>query len=711
MPEYSVSLYDSIATQLLKVIFGLYLIVAILVTAVQLTAEYYHVKDEIYQEIQNLPGTFAPGLSNALWGLDEDVMLSILIGMQQMSVIQGVKVKDEKDSQFLSIGTIRKEDGSIVSLDSHGEMIQKDEKYPFFSELLEYEFPLIFTGQGKHQVVGKWTVYSSTEIIINRIQYGFILILINSVIKTFALWLIFLFFVRKLLKRPLENLTTAVQQVNFQNLEQMDGKHLRIDPHPSQDKSEGRPSVKKGLNELEVLAKAFNTMIDKLAVSIQERKIAEEEVQASEARLRQVIDLVPHNIYAKDITGKFLLVNRAQAELYNTTVEELVGKNIMDVYNHKEKVPYFLKDDREVIETKQRKMSSAVSFIDNQERARIFQVHKMPFEIAGTMTSLGVAVDITELKQTQTELSDLNEELELRISQRTAELSSTNRKFQKAKDLADAANQAKSEFLANMSHEIRTPMNAILGFSEILEKRLIEEDHKKLLHSIRSSGKSLLTLINDILDLSKIEAGKLELEYTAFQPHSVFQEMKMIFSYKTNEKRLKFILEIDPDLPKVLVMDEVRLRQILLNLVGNAVKFTNEGTIKLSVKQKFIDKNHSGATEGRPTEGRKAGGAWSDISAIRPRQIDLIFSVEDTGIGIAQDHIESIFDAFEQQKGQSQSQFGGTGLGLAITKRLVQVMGGQIYAHPLSVHTDLVSREAQPGIQCCFKKGGRCRSF
>ncbi|MGK5091101.1 ATP-binding protein [Deltaproteobacteria bacterium TL4] len=224
--------------------------------------------------------------------------------------------------------------------------------------------------------------------------------------------------------------------------------------------------------------------------------------------------------------------------------------------------------------------------------------------------------------------------------------------IKKEKEISEAANKAKSEFLANMSHEIRTPMNAILGFSEILEQQVGDEKQKSFLKSIQSSGSSLLTLINDILDLSKVEAGKFELEYALFHPHLLFQEMKMIFSHAIAKKKLDFRIEIDSELPEALWLDETRLRQILLNLVGNAVKFTNSGSVTLSVQVYFSKKNAS--------------------------QIMLMISVKDTGIGIYEDQIELIFEAFQQQRGQSHAEYGGTGLGLTITKRLVDAMGGTL---------------------------------
>ncbi|MCP4349946.1 MAG: response regulator [Desulfobacterales bacterium] len=229
----------------------------------------------------------------------------------------------------------------------------------------------------------------------------------------------------------------------------------------------------------------------------------------------------------------------------------------------------------------------------------------------------------------------------------------TENALKQAKEAAEGASLAKSEFLANMSHEIRTPMNAILGFTEILARKITDRQQKEYLESIRSSGKSLLKLINNILDLSKVEAGKLDLEYSAVDISSVFKEIKQMFFRKIKDKGLDFHVNTNPDLPKSLMLDETRLRQVLLNLIGNAVKFTESGYIRLSVN-----------------------GLLSDESG---NFLNLIILVEDTGTGIPEEERESIFEPFEQQKGQSHARFGGTGLGLSITRRLVEMMGGDIF--------------------------------
>ena len=252
----------------------------------------------------------------------------------------------------------------------------------------------------------------------------------------------------------------------------------------------------------------------------------------------------------------------------------------------------------------------------------------------------------------------------------TRAISARENALKKARKAAEAAANAKSVFLANMSHEIRTPLNAVTGFSELLSSLVKDEKQKSYISAIKNAGKSLLTLINDILDLSKIEAGKFELQYTDVNLKRIIGEIEQIFVLQASRKNIQFIITIDDNVPPTLRLDEIRLRQILLNLVGNAVKFTENGIIKMTVA--LLNNAHVKPPD---TTTHESPGNFN----IRIVHIfDLHISVEDSGIGIAENEIDTIFDSFKQQTGQNTAQYGGTGLGLAISRRLIEMMNGRI---------------------------------
>jgi PAS domain S-box-containing protein len=255
----------------------------------------------------------------------------------------------------------------------------------------------------------------------------------------------------------------------------------------------------------------------------------------------------------------------------------------------------------------------------------VYHIIDLPFTDAdGSGMILEIGTDITKIKQAEDD----------RI----------------AREVAEQANAAKSLFLANISHEIRTPMNAIIGFSDLLMMNIKDEKQKSQIDVIRSSGKQLLSLINDILDLSKIEAGKMVIQPEPFTFSLFIEVIERLFSKKAEDKGISFITEIMNEVPAILILDENRLRQVLNNLLDNAIKFTHHGHVKLIVDKKL--KNDA--------------------------RMDLIISVEDTGIGIPDDQHEVIFKAFNRQTGLSEKLYQGTGLGLTITQRLVELMGGSI---------------------------------
>jgi PAS domain S-box-containing protein len=354
------------------------------------------------------------------------------------------------------------------------------------------------------------------------------------------------------------------------------------------------------------------------ARDITERKRAEEELRLTQFSLEHASD----GVFWMNPHGRIVYANEAACRSLERSREELLSLTIPDID------PLYSKETWESFWGEVKVRGSMTFESEHQtKQGRVFPVEITAnyLKFDGKEYSFAFARDITERKRAEEEMRC-------------------------AKEAAEAANRAKRQFLANMSHEIRTPMNGVIGMAGLLLDTKLTPEQQQYAEIIRDCGEALLAVINDILDFSKIEARKLTLETNVFDLHKVLESATALLAIKAFEKGLELICELEPGTPRLLRGDPGRLRQVLVNLVGNAVKFTPQGEVAIRVR----------------------------IEAEDERMATLRFTVRDTGIGFRQDRAAALFEPFVQEDGSSTRRYGGTGLGLAISKQLVEMMGGHI---------------------------------
>ena len=378
-------------------------------------------------------------------------------------------------------------------------------------------------------------------------------------------------------------------------------------------------------------------------------KLAEEALEERKEELQIILDSVPALIFYKDKENRIMRANKAMAKVVGMSVKDIVQKSCFELFP--ETAEDYWSNDKDVIESGEPKYG-IIETMNTVAGLRWLQTDIIPYKDrqGNIIGVIAFSVDITERKQAEEALLKAKEQTEkskVQLEEVNLKLEAAVHRANHLAQQAVAADRAKSEFLANMSHEIRTPMNAIIGFSVLLAEEDLTDEQRHHVGIIVESGKNLLQLINDILDFSKIEAGKLDIEITDCSLDQLLAVIESLLRPQAIEKGLDFrILQCSP-LPEQIRTDPVRLRQCLINLVNNAIKFTDKGHVYINVSLEEAQDNAR-----------------------------ICFEVEDTGIGITPDKQQLVFEAFMQADGASTRRFGGTGLGLAITRQLAQLLGG-----------------------------------
>ncbi len=391
-----------------------------------------------------------------------------------------------------------------------------------------------------------------------------------------------------------------------------------------------------------------------------ERKLAEIRVAESERKFRAIFNQTFQFIAVLDPEGKILEINRTAVDFYRLDPNWASDRFLWETpwcgnsSGEREKLKNAI---GRAAQGALVRFETAHTAHGNRQFYLDFSLKPVKNEEGGVTLLVAEGRDITERRRAEEDVKNLNRGLEKRVAERTRQLEEANRSLKRSSEharrmaeKAEIANRSKGEFLANMSHEIRTPMNGIIGMTSMLLDSGLTGEQKEFADVIRSSGESLLSLINDILDFSKIEAGKLELDSIAFDLRTLLEDTANIVAVHAQKKGLELACIIDSDVPFLAEGDPGRLRQILMNLTGNAVKFTPEGEVAIYVSL------------------RKESEAFSTV----------LFSVTDTGIGIPENRMNRLFRTFSQVDSSTTREYGGTGLGLAISRQLAEMMGGEI---------------------------------
>ncbi|MSN27350.1 MAG: response regulator [Geobacter sp.] len=414
-------------------------------------------------------------------------------------------------------------------------------------------------------------------------------------------------------------------------------------------------------DEIGQLAEAFNNMTEKLLSTTVSREYME-----------KLIDSMNDVLIVISPEGIIKSVNRAYCELFEYDAKDILGRHVNEFGEKDSQLCMYSAFNHALAEVRVHGYECICLKSTGEPVPMLFSMAVMKDDSNNPQAVVCAAQNITSLKKVQealhkkqVEMEEINRNLETIVASRTAELAigneglraevaerkKTAEQLRAARDAAELANKAKSEFLANMSHEMRTPLNSIIGGAEYLDSVMLTAEQQRCLTMIRQAGDSLLVLINDLIDLSRIESGQLEVVSRQFSLHDTLNRVMLMLGREADKKEIQLKLDIDSEVRHQLVGDQMRLQQVLINLLSNAIKFTDiNGAVHVTVS----------------------------CGAVHSNKLPVTFAVKDTGIGIAPDKLNMIFESFAQADASITRRYGGSGLGLAISRKLVEAMGGTI---------------------------------
>jgi len=598
---------NSIGRRMVVLAIGLSTLVMVITSVVQLRLEFASLRSELDRTMDSV-AIYVPGITDSLWNVNEVQLQLALDGLRTLPHTQYVSISASNFSKEWSWGSVPA------------------------NNALERTFELVkgVDAAGKGVVIGQLKVVASLDGLYQQLATRALTIALSNGINIALVAVLLLYLFQRLVARPLGALSGQVHALRHMLIPRDDAP---LAPQPEH------------LNELGAVAWVLDSTATELTRAAQEREQAQRLLSDSEERNRLLIEQAPEAILVIDSASMTVVdANPSAVRLLGCSREELMAGNLARFMESQQ--PDGLPLQESMARNTARALAGefvhavrAVCSADGRHLVCEASLVLLP-STERRLLRLSI-VDVTQRTRTEAELERHRQHLESLVEERTRDLSV-------AKTAAEGASVAKSHFLANMSHEIRTPMNAIIGLTHLMRRGEVSTQQAERLGKIDSAATHLLSILNDILDISKIEAGKLQLEHTSFALSTVLDHVRSLISEQAHAKGL--LVEVDPDgVPVWLRGDPMRLRQALLNFAGNAVKFTERGRIALRAL------------------------------LLQDQGDDILvrFEVQDTGVGIDPEHMERLFNAFEQADASTTRRFGGTGIGLTITRQLATLMGGE----------------------------------